>query len=702
MMTRGLLFFRSSSADTKSPSMMIVRNTARLFSSAIESRGIKLCDKTSRFESLSMNSSIYHLKPTFHPIHVAQPRGKRISLRSFSTTGESNAVTTNNNTADHLPHHDEVTILNENEPKLIVSILGPANAGKSTLFNRIMCKESNRSYRLASDRQSRRPNRSKGRIGHHNPSTRSGGAIVSPIPGTTRDRRECIGRIGNVHFKLVDTAGVDGERISLLKTNKKGNDNDIMEKNMMQQTLEAAKQSDLILLMFDAKVGLTQDLAETAQWLRKLGSSSVNDDSRKDATTSNEIKKKVVVLANKLEGDAWLNTVNTEDNHFPVMDHLTEVLRLGFGEAIPISAEHGEGLADIAILIEDMTNKKRERMGFPISDNEGARGKETVISGEKPLQLAILGRQNVGKSTLVNALLNQDRVISGATPGLTRDSISINWSWNGRPVQLVDTAGIRRMVKRDPSGSIEDMAVRDAMRAMKVADVAVLVLDAEARMLQRQELAIADAVVREGRALIVAANKMDLLVDSEYSKGEYATGVRDQIENRFPMLRNTPVVAMSSLTGESVEDLMPIVFNARDRWAQKIGTGLLNRWVEEVLDAQPPPMQNGRPVRIKYLMQTKGRPPTFLLFCNVEQLPVSYMRYLTRNFQESFQMFGMEVRMAIKKNDNPFEAKKKSSKAGMGLGGVDARKKRTIQQLKTFGRKKKKGQRRQRMQRTWN
>jgi GTP-binding protein len=203
-------------------------------------------------------------------------------------------------------------------------------------------------------------------------------------------------------------------------------------------------------------------------------------------------------------------------------------------------------------------------------------------------------------------------------------------------------------------------------------------------MLQRQELAIADAVVREGRSLVVAANKMDLLVDDEYTARDYATAVQEQIEARFPMLRKTPVVPMSSLTGENVHRLMPVVFNARDRWEQVINTGMLNRWLSEVLDTQAPPLHNGRPIKIKYIMQTKGRPPTFLLFCNVEELPTSYLRYLTRNFQETFQMYGMEVRMAIKKSaGNPYENKKKSK--SIGIGGWEGRQRRMIKSLKKTG-----------------
>ncbi len=528
----------------------------------------------------------------------------KISQRPFSSSH------TRDKDEDDVPPPDH---------RLSVAILGPPNAGKSTLFNRLMCKQSNKSYRLSSEKKivnMKKSKRSRGRVGHDHPSRRDGGAIVSSTPGTTRDRRECIGRIGGTYFTLVDTAGVDGERIDLLSRGK--SKKDVMEVEMMKQTLEAAKNADLVLLMFDARVGLTTDLEETTKWLRRVGASGVGDDDGdgddEDSGGSDDIdgewNRRAMILANKLEGDYWSNYY---DEDSPIMQHLSEISRLGFGEAVPMAAEHGEGLADIAELIEKLTAKKRRMMGIAENtddDNDEAHLQNGMGKGkkrEKELQLAILGRQNVGKSTLVNALLQQERVISGDRPGLTRDAIQIQWTWNDRPVQLVDTAGIRRMAKRDHSDNIEDLAVRDAMRAMKVADVAVLVLDADARMLQRQELAIADAVVREGRSIVVAANKMDLLVDAEYTKEDYAMGVKDQIEKRFPMLRSTPVVPMSSLTGESVQDLMPVVFEARDRWSRVINTGLLNRWLSDITFDKSPPFVNGVQSRIKYIMQTKGR-----------------------------------------------------------------------------------------------
>jgi GTP-binding protein len=394
-----------------------------------------------------------------------------------------------------------------------------------------------------------------------------------------------------------------------------------MMHDMMQQTLQAARQADLVFLMFDARVGVTSDLMETARWIRKVSSDRL----------SVLGERQIVLLANKLEGDHW------SYDGSPVLEQLAEATRIGFGEVIPISAEHGEGMADLAGVIEKLTVAKRKALGLPDRDGDDEEDKE-VDGEEKPLQLAILGRQNVGKSTLVNALLQQERVIAGAMPGLTRDSIAIEWSWNGRPVQLVDTAGIRKRSKRDHSDEIEDFAVQDAMRAMKLADAAVLVLDAGAGMINRQEMAIADTVLKEGRSLVIAANKMDLVLEEDYDKEDFADSVRTQLEARFPMLRKTPIVPMSSLMGESVQDLMPVVFNARDRWARMIPTGQLNRWLSEVLDTKRPPMVNGVPVRIKYILQTKGRPPTFLLFCNTDAIPESYVRFLLRNFQDTFEV----------------------------------------------------------------
>jgi GTPase len=514
-------------------------------------------------------------------------------------------------------------------------------------------------------------------------------AIVSSVPGTTRDRRECIGRIGGTYFRLMDTAGVDCARLESVASTKSStaaadgdnrDDDTNLMRAMMRQTVQAAVAADLVLLLFDARVGVTNDLLETARWLRrhrnkkapirKPGGSDEDTTSISSYSCSN-----VLVLANKLESTHW------DYDGSPILDHLSEATRLGFGPAIPISAIHGEGMTDVAMAIYDM-DAARNAARSTVDDDEKL---ITQLDDERPLQLAVLGRQNVGKSTLVNALLQQERVITGPAPGLTRDAIAIEWSWNDRPVQLVDTAGIRKRSQRDHSSEIEDMAVQDALRALKVADVAVLVLDAAARMLQRQELAIMDAVLKEGRALVVVANKMDLVLEKDYSRKNFTDAVREQLEARYPILRKTPIVAVSSLFGDSVHELMPVLFRARDRWARTITTGQLNRWLAEVVRDTPPPPVGGRPVRIKYIIQKKGRPPTFYLYLNGDTLPDSYMRYLTRNFQDTFEMYGMEVRLVAKKSasSNPFEPTR--TRTGSRLGGRQARKERMVKALKVTG-----------------
>ena len=640
----------------------------------------------------------------------------------FSTTTLSPAD-------DH--HNDEDTTINNNASKnnsrdFIVSILGPANAGKSTLWNRLQCKERNKSYGLGS-----RHKRTRGRISSKH--TSYGNAIVSPVAGTTRDRRECYGRIGSSEFLLIDTAGVDGERIKTLASVPAGNrndkdvrgkqqkrkkqknehnrqndnDNDIgheltiegdhyydstdvldansekkrLDRAMMEQTLEAAKQSDLVLLMWDARVGITHDLLETARWLRKLGKTTGTSKGSSSSSPSN-----VAILANKLEGDSWVY----DDS--PVMDHLNEVQRLGLGEPIPISALQGDGMADIAILIEQL---KAEKFGTT-NDNDDENS-SLKTKGDSPrdrqLSIAIVGRPNVGKSTLVNTLLQRDRVITGPTPSLTRDAIATTWEWNDNIVELVDTAGIRKLTSR-MDDQIEDMAVADTLRALKVAEVVVLVLDADAMHIQRQELAICNAVMEEGRAIVIAANKMDLLeMSDEYGPQDFADAVREQVESRIPILRRVPIVPMSGLTGEGVSDLLPAVLDARNRWQRTISTGLLNKWLQEVVLGAPPPIVSGVRSKLKYIVQTKGRPPTFIIFSNTDSLPETYLRYLTKQFQDSFGLFGMPVRMVIQKSatSNPYNKKNNRMKrSGFGLGGKSGRMKRQKKEFQLKRRKESK------------
>ena len=428
---------------------------------------------------------------------------------------------------------------------------------------------------------------------------------------------------------------------------------------------------------------MSQDLLITARWLRKLGKHS-----------------NVSLIANKLEGDSWAH-----DEDSIVMENLRDVLRLGLGNAIPISALQGDGLADIAILIEKLKTEKEAKYNQEnyntdtttaneVSENSVMKISSGKDGDQKPLQIAIIGRQNVGKSTLVNRLLKSDRVLTGSTPGLTRDAIAVEWDWDGQLVQLVDTAGIRKLTKRMQmdDDSIEDQSVADALRAMKVAEVAVLVLDAKELFIQRQELAICNAVLNEGRALVIAANKMDLIeMSSTYTSRDFANSVREQIESRIPILRNIPIVPMSCISGKGIEHVLPAALDARNRWARTISTGLLNRWLAEVVTGLQPPYVAGVRAKLKYIIQTKGRPPTFIIFSNVKSFPEPYLRYLTRQFQDSFELYGMPVRLVVKTSSkvNPYDANKKK-RSGFGLGGRKARLQRRVENWKNTSRKKSK------------
>lgn len=299
---------------------------------------------------------------------------------------------------------------------------------------------------------------------------------------------------------------------------------------------------------------------------------------------------------------------------------------------------------------------------------------------KKALQVAIIGRQNVGKSTLINTLIQTNRVLTGPTPGLTRDAIAVQWKMkDGQIVQLVDTAGIRKLTKR-MDDSIEDMSVADSIRAMQVAEVVVLVLDAEALYIQRLELALCNAVIEEGRALVIAANKMDLLeMDDTFTPQDFKDAVREQVESRIPLLRKVPIVPMSCLTEEGVADLLPTIVDARNRWTRTFPTGVLNRWLQEVMIGVSAPVVGGIKAKLRYIIQTKGRPPTFRIFSNVGNLPDTFLRYLTRHFQDTYGLFGMPVRLLVQKSakTNPYHNNNKR-RGGFGLGGREARMQRRV------------------------
>lgn len=618
---------------------------------------------------------------------------------------------------------------NDEENVLRVAIMGPPNAGKSTLFNRLMDRSANQAYKLKVEK---RRSKRRRRVNPVQKNVVRGGALVSAVPGTTRDVRQAVATLGPLErFILFDTAGVDGLRLKAWQqgvTRKKkrkkyaqnwnpvlDDDDDTAndyQRPMMEQAARAAQEASAILFVFDGRIGMTPDDMETCRWLRRHVFQNKPNEKGLRA-------QRVILLANKLEGDLLMNNEQYEE-------FLDEAAEAGFGPAIPISALHGEGMAELATELVDVSRElgMLRDVDDDSDDNEddetSEEDKEPMKKQPRPLQVAILGRPNVGKSTLVNALLQERRVITGSRPGLTRDAIRVPWTWEGHSVQIVDTAGIRKPSQReDPQMStprkrrnkdkhiniseplLEDMAVQDAVRALQLADVAVLVVDAEERMLLRQDLAIADLILQEGRVLVVVANKMDLVIDHDpkdpYTRKDLESGVRLQLEERFPYLRRTPIIPLDSKSGTNVAgDLMPVVLEAYRRWERKISTGQLNSWLAEVVDGHRPPSINGRATRIKYIVQTGGRPPTFLLFANCDSLPEPYMRYLARNFQETFDMYGMQIRLSIKKSTsssggNPF-AHKARKRRGSGLGGREARRKRGLKKVIEARRRREKAQ----------
>ena len=545
---------------------------------------------------------------------------------------------------------------------ITVSIIGPPNAGKSTLYNRFLRSSPFRPRALMSE--TRHTRRKSGQIGS---------AIVSSVSGTTRDRRECIGGLADTSFRLYDTAGVDNDVMSVsgiasprghknrgnFKRRKKVSMSDIEASNitreeivlegMARQTLAAAAAADVILLLFDARSilegGSNVEIVEMGRWLRK------NLDKNANA--------RVVLCANKLEGDRF--TMADDDSKAS----FEETEQLGFGEPVLISAEHGDGMADLAVIFEEATAEKIEEIGHippPPSDSAG-------------INLAILGRQNVGKSTLLNALVKDDRVITGSFAGLTRDAINVDFSVDGQLYSIVDTAGVRKETKRDKSNEIENESVRDAMRALKTAHVCALVVDAEGENLSRVELGIADAVIREGRALIIVANKADLLVEKYgLAPMKYAEQVKAQVDECLPHIGDVLVVPTSAIDGHGggVENVLPTVKRVFDRWNTRISTGALNTWFKEILFSHPPPSVGGRNCKMKYIVQAKSRPPTFMISVNCAEKDIedSYVRYIRNSMREAFNMEGMSIRIKFQstRETNPYAGKKRKGNAGTGAG----------------------------------
>jgi GTP-binding protein len=419
-------------------------------------------------------------------------------------------------------------------------------------------------------------------------------ALVDDRPGVTRDRREGEARLLGLEFRVMDTAGYEDE------------DPHTLPGRMRQQTEAAVKASDVALFLIDGREGLTPLDEEIARWLRA------------GATP-------VIVAANKAEGNAG------ESGRL-------EAFALGLGEPIAISAEHGEGIVDLFESLRPFVERDDEVDDEPDEDDP-----------ERPLKIAIVGRPNAGKSTLVNRMLGEERMITGPEAGITRDSITLDWEWQGRKVQLVDTAGLRKRAKIEDK--LEKLSVADTRRSIDHAEVVVLLLDAT-RGLEAQDLRIADQVVEEGRALLIALNKWDV---AEHASSLF-NGVKAALEEGLSQLKGVPVLAISAKTGKAVDDVLKVAFELRESWSRRISTGELNRWFEDAVDANPPPAPSGRRIKLRYITQVKSRPPTFVVFgTRVDQLPDSYRRYLLNSMRRDLKLGPVPMRLTFRAPKNPYQ-----------------------------------------------
>lgn len=440
-----------------------------------------------------------------------------------------------------------------------IAILGRPNVGKSTLFNRLAGKNL---------------------------------ALVHDLPGVTRDRRHARGRLSDLCFNLIDTAGLDDPKA------------DELTKRMWEQTQYAIAEADILLFVIDVRAGITPLDRHYANLIRRSG-------------------KPVILLANKCEGHNKLHV-------------LGEANTLGLGEAIAFSAAHGEGLVELF-----------EALKVYIEPQEKVKGKD-MDAKENPLQLAIVGRPNVGKSTLINKLIQEERLLTADEPGVTRDSIAIDWDYKGRALRLIDTAGMRR--KTNVISKLEGMAVQDALRAVDFAQIVLLVLDHETP-LAKQDVVIANKVIEEGRVLMIAINKWDLVKDQK----KYLADIEHKLSHILPQIKGIPCLPISALKGKNLDKMLDAIFKMYDLWNKRISTGQLNRWLQHVTERHPPPLAGHMRIKIKYITQIKTRPPTFALFASkAEELPDTYVRYLQNSLRDDFKLPGIPIRIQVRSGKNPY------------------------------------------------
>ena len=440
-------------------------------------------------------------------------------------------------------------------------------------------------------------------------------ALVHDMPGVTRDRKEGFANFFDLKLMVIDTAGYEYSK------------EDNLEQRMWQQTQRAIEEADVCLFLFDSRAGVQPYDEHFADLVRQSG-------------------RPVILLANKCEGTLQENSIH-------------EAYCLGLGEPIPFSAEHGLGLSDLYERLLPFADRDDEDddddTDFSgMSEDEINAAKDAKIKA-KPIQLAIVGRPNVGKSTLMNALLNDERMLTGPEAGVTRDAITVNWEWRGRKVNLVDTAGLRKQSKIDTD--VERMSAASTKHAAFMAQVVVLVLDADA-VLDKQDLTIARQVLDEGRALVIAVNKWDVA-----NRKEALQKLNDKLQTSLTQAEGVPTVTISALKKEGLDKLMSAVFKVYDRWNVRIPTAPLNQWFGDMQERTPPPLgKNKRRIKLRYITQAKTRPPSFYIFSsNPEGLPDAYLRHITNNLRETFDLRGIPIRIVVRKTGNPFadKAKKK-------------------------------------------